>query len=279
LFAASLLFPFFSGCSGSGGNGGIGGTGISIGQFIPGQTGQYIDAGAKGLSALADTDEDQLGKSVVIAATNRWPLFDKPELTKYVREVGLTLASVSPNPDANWTFGVLDTPEVGAYSGPNGYIMVTRGAIAAMQDESELAGVIAHEIGHCVNHDGVSTVKAAKLKEAGMEAAYANKPELAAFGQWSDVLTNTVFNVGWNQPQESKADSEAVKILIASGYDPHGLARYLGRAQTLGGAAKAFGTHPGIPDRISHITAQIGSAKPGATNRDRFVKETAAAKF
>jgi predicted Zn-dependent protease len=279
-----LLLPIVgcsNGGSSGGGGGGLGGTGMSLGQFIPGQAGQYADAGAKGFSTLKDEDEDQLGQSVVIAATNRWPLFDKAQLTKYVTEVGLTLATVSSNPDANWTFGILDTPEIGAYSGPNGYIMITRGAIASMEDESELAGVLAHEIGHCVNQDGVNTIKATKLKEAFVQAGTAaiKDPVVKAFGQNSDLLTNTVFNVGWNQPQETKADSKAVQILIAAGYDAGGLARYLSRAQTRGGAAKAFGTHPGIPDRINRITSQINNAKPGATNKERFTKAAAEAKL
>ncbi|HEY7118717.1 MAG TPA: M48 family metalloprotease [Tepidisphaeraceae bacterium] len=290
ILAAAILCGLVGGCGsggsssggGGGGLGGIAGTGISLGQFIPGQAGQYADAGVKGLSAASmnETDEDELGRSVAIAATNRWPVLDNPNLTKYVTMVGLSLADATGKPDGNWVFGVLDTPDVGAYSGPNGYIMVTRGAIQLMQDESELAGVLAHEMGHVIDRDGFKTVQTANLVGAGMEAASAADRRVAMFNQASDLLVNTVFSSGWNQGQETGADTKAVQLLIASGYDPHGLARFLQRMQAAGGSrgARPFGTHPGTGDRIAHISSQAGG-RGGATNADRFAKAKADAKL
>jgi predicted Zn-dependent protease len=270
-------------CSGSGGGaGGLAGTGISLSGLVPGQAGEYIQGGSNLAAAatMGDREEADLGQTVAIAATNRWPLFDKPELTKYVTLVGLIVANETSNPDGNWVFGVLDTPELGAYSGPNGYIMITRGAIAAMEDESELAGVLAHEISHVMNRDGFKMVQAAKAKEGFMQLASAKDAHIAAFSHASNFLTDTVLASGWSQQQETAADSEAVNLLIKAGYDPNGLTKFLKRLQQAkGDSAKPFSTHPGTADRIARITAQIGSAKPGATTRDRFVKETAVAKF
>ncbi len=241
-----------------------------------------IGAGAKAGAAMSmsEADEDEMGRTVAIAATNRWRLLDRPALTKYVTLVGLTVASTSSRPDGNWVFGVLDTPELGAYSGPNGYILVTRGSIAAMEDESELAAVLAHEIAHVLNHDGLEAAKHAKMNEAGLEAMSAADQRLAAFNQTSDFVVKTVLTSGWNQSQETKADSNAVKLLINAGYDPTGLPRFLKRMQAqTGSGGKAFGTHPGTADRISRTTSQIGSGKPGATNRERFVKYAAEARL
>jgi predicted Zn-dependent protease len=273
-------------CSGNGGSGGggagLGNLGGAFSSMIPGKGGQYLQGGSNLVSSatMGEKDEDDLGQTVAIAATNRWPLYDKPELTKYVTLVGLTVASETSNPDGNWVFGVLDTPDLGAYSGPNGYIMVTRGAIAAMEDESELAGVLAHEIAHVMNRDGFNLVKAAKFKEGAMQVGSAANSTVAAFSQASDFLTDTVFATGWNRDQETKADSKAVQLLIAAGYDPNGLTRFLKRMeQRKGGSAKLFSTHPGTADRIAKISAQIGSAKPGATNKERFTKAAAEAKL
>lgn len=281
ILLSSIALAFSSGCSGNGGRG-FDASGIPFTSLIPGQAGQYAQGAAKVGSSLTmnEADEDDLGQTVAIAATNRWPLFDKPELTKYVTMVGLTVASETSNPDGNWVFGVLDTPELGAYSGPNGYIMVTRGAIAAMQDESELAGVLAHEIAHVMNRDGFNVVKAAKFKEGGMELASTANSRVAVFSQASNFLVDTVFGSGWSRDQETAADSKAVQLLIASGYDASGLSRFLNRMEERnGGSAKLFSTHPGTADRIAGLTSQIGAAKPGATNRERFVKQTAVAKL
>lgn len=245
---------------------------------------QWLDVAMKTGSALTlnEEAEDELGQTVAIAATNKWPVYDKPELNKYVTMVGLTVANSTNTPNFKWLFCVLDTPDIGAYSGPNGYIMVTRGAIAAMQDESELAGVLAHEIAHCTNHDGLNAVKNAKLTEAAMSGAAAADRRMAEFNQYSGQLVQTVLSSGWNQDQETKADATAVKLLVKAGYDPNGLPRFLKRmSDARGGSAKPFGTHPGTGDRVTRTTSQIQgmSAKAGATNAQRFAKYAAAAKL
>jgi predicted Zn-dependent protease len=278
------LLSLIAGCSGSGGGGGTfpGISGLPLGSIIGDQNAKYVDAAATALSAEAMTVEkqDEFGKAVAIAATNRWPLFDKPELTKYVTMVGITVASESSNPTGNWVFGVLDTPDINAFSGPNGYIMVTRGAIAAMEDESELAGVLAHEIAHVDNRDGLESIKNEKRNEALMKGLSTTNQNFAFFNQLTGNLTQKILTSGYSQAQETNADSKGQKLLVAAGYDPNGLVKFLRHLEERkGGSGKLFSTHPGTADRIARITSQIGSAKPGATNRERFVKETAAAKY
>jgi predicted Zn-dependent protease len=282
VFALGLLWSI-AGCSGSGGGGGgsSGGSGISVGNLIGGKAGGLFDAGTTALSAetISDVEEDQMGRTVAIAATNRWPLFDKPELTKYVTLVGLTVADATSKPDG-WVFGVVDTPDLGAYSGPNGYVLITRGAIAAMEDESELAGVLAHEIAHVVDHDGLEAIKTGRRLEAISKGLSAADQRAAAFNQLSGNLIEKILNSGYSQGQESKADSKAVKLLIATGYDPNGLIKFLKRLEARkGGSAKLFSTHPGTADRIARLTVQTSSAKTGATNKERFAKAAAEAKL
>jgi predicted Zn-dependent protease len=282
--AALVLLPLLAGCGGNGGGGVPAlGSGISLGSLVGGgQTGQLVDAGAKAGSTLMmnEGDEDEMGRAVAIAATNQWPLYDNAALTKYVTMVGLTLADVTPNPSGNWVFGVLDTPDLGAYSGPNGYVMVTRGAIAAMRDESELAGVLAHEMSHVLNHDGLHAVKNARLGEAGLQGLSAADQRMAAFSKSSDFLVNTVIKSGWSQGQETSADSRAVQLLQSAGYDAGGLARFLQRMEEAKGgpSGKAFGTHPGTAQRVGRISSQAGN-KGGATQAERFAKAKAEARL
>ncbi|MEM1278406.1 MAG: M48 family metalloprotease, partial [Pseudomonadota bacterium] len=82
--------------------------------------------------------------------------YDNQRLAGYVNEIGRKLAAVSEQPQARWTFTVLDTPIVNAFALPGGYIYVTRGLVALADDEAELAGVIGHEIGHVTaGHSGL----------------------------------------------------------------------------------------------------------------------------
>jgi predicted Zn-dependent protease len=158
--------------------------------------------------------------------------------------------------------------------------MITRGAIATMQDESELAGVIAHEMAHVLNHDGFEAVKKARLTEALVEGASQADRRIAEFNQRSNMLVDKVLTAGWSQPQETKADSDAIKLLQEAGYDPTGLPRFLARMQQKGGAggAKPLGTHPGTADRISRTNSQIGANRAGVTNKERFTRLAAAAR-
>ena len=108
---------------------------------------------------LSEADEDELGKSVAILITNRYPPSDDKKLIQYVNLVGYTLVESSRKPDKQYTFGVLETDDIGAYSGPNGYVMITHGAIKSMQDEAELAGVLAHELTHVIDRHGLEAAR------------------------------------------------------------------------------------------------------------------------
>ncbi len=253
----------------------------TAGQIVGGKAGQYIDAGSKMVSAaaLGEAHEDGMGQTVAIAATNKYRVYDKPELTKYVNLVGLTVASASARPDGHWLFGVLDTPQIAAYSGPNGYIFVTRGAIAAMEDEAELAGVLAHEIAHVINKDGLNAVKTAEFSQAALDIANA-EARTQAFQKMGTALAKEVLEKGYSQSQETAADSQAVRLVMEAGYDPRGFVRFLKRMEEKQRSTmRAFSTHPGIADRIARSSAQIGAATGGAALKERFEKNAAVAKF
>ena len=227
--------------------------------------------------AMDQRQERAIGESVSLAATNQYGVTKNDRLASYVVLVGQTIASRTSRADQPWVFGVLDTDKVNAFSGPGGYVWVTRGAIEQMQDESELAGVLAHEIGHVVKHHGLDMAKTAAMREAGMDAA-GSFGNAAQFSKLSDTVTTGIMETGFSQPQEFEADNAGVQYVIAAGYDPNGLLHFLQRAsaaQKSGGSF--FSTHPGMDDRIKKITAQIsssGAGGMGATLKDRFASYT-----
>src|SRR5258708_981953 len=144
--------------------GGCADTTSQLGQAIGGRQGEAI-GGAVGSFAetesLGEKDERAMGESVAMAVTTRYPIIQNDKLNQYVSLVGLTLAANSPRPDGHWLFAVVDTPEVNAFSGPDGYVLITRGAIAQMKDEAELAGVLSHEMSHVLDKHGLAAVKQA----------------------------------------------------------------------------------------------------------------------
>lgn len=242
-----------------------------------------VRGAAKGFKA-ASMDERQeraLGESVSLAVTNHYGVSNSEQLEKYVVLVGRTVASRTPMKNYPWVFGVLDTDTVNAFSGPGGYVWVTRGAIQQMQDESELAGVLGHEIGHVNLHHGLNLVKQAGMLDAFATAASANDQVAqwnAQFDNISDKLVDIIVKQGFSAPQEFEADGESVKYVAAAGYDPSGFLRFLQRIrQQQKAGASLFSTHPDMDNRIKRVGDAISSAGTGgkgAINRERFNQMT-----
>jgi predicted Zn-dependent protease len=231
---------------------------------------------------IGDLDNPQrqqdLGQSIALVISNQYPVSKNRDLNEYVNLVGLTVASVCPRPELNFTFGVLETPEVGAYSAPGGCIFVTRGALNLMQDESELAGVLAHEVAHVVLNHGIEAVKSAKAKELADTFVEKYGRNYAAYSEYTQAGTDFLLNKSYSQNQERDADSKAVTYLIRAKYDPRGFARFLQRLEQQQSnaptnlAKQMFSTHPGTHERINNVTRQINQSKVsgGATLKGRF---------
>src|SRR5438552_3840717 len=147
--AAVLACLFAEGCGGGGGGNMANPLaslsnklGMGSGAAATGSGSKTMDLVQGGMSAYqamtfgGPADEDETGKSVAVAITNKHGLYDNVNLTDYVTLVGLTVAQYSPRSELTWYFGALNTNEVGAYSGPRGYILITRGAPASMQGAS-----------------------------------------------------------------------------------------------------------------------------------------------
>jgi predicted Zn-dependent protease len=238
-----------------------------------------IDLGQKGLDLVQMSDparQEELAQSIALAISNRYPMCRDQKLNDYVTLVGLSVAAASPKPDLDYAFGILETNEIGAYSAPFGYVFITRGALNLMQDESELAGVLAHEIGHVVKNHGIEAVKSAKLKavtDAGM-SKFGGK--FAAFSGYADAGTDFLLVKGYSQQQEREADTEAINYLVLANYDPRGFVRFLDRMDRFthdpSGFRAAMSTHPGTRERISNCSRQIASLAHigGVTLKDRF---------
>jgi predicted Zn-dependent protease len=240
--------------------------------------GQLMQLGSKTadlMSLDSPKRQQEIGESVAIGITNRYPLASDQSLQDYVNLVGLTVASVAPNSDLDYAFGVLETPQVGAYSAPGGYIFITRGALNLVQDESELAGVLAHEIAHVAKNHGIEAVKQAKFADVVSTGAQAVSADARQYANQVEFGTDFVLVKGYSRTQESDADSLAVRYLAAAGYDPGGLLRFLQRLQSStgagGGMQQLMSTHPGTAERVASVGRQVASMNVrGVTLRDRF---------
>ncbi len=246
-------------------------------QHNNGNLNDLIDLGKK-WGSLNDLDnpqrQDEIGQSIALGICNTYPVTKNHALNQYVNKVGLTVAAASPRPDLNYCFGVLETSEIGAYSAPGGYVFVTQGALNLMADESELAGVLAHEVAHVAKNHGINAVKNAKLKELSTTFVQKYGQKWSAYSNQVDSGLQAVMVEGWSQDQEREADREAINYLVATKYDPRGFVRFLQRLQEQGRTSgkTPLKTHPGIGERIRNCSRQIEGLRNvgGAMLMNRF---------
>ncbi len=209
-------------------------------------------------------------------------------MQRYVNRIGRWLASQSERPDLPWLFGVLDDSDVNAFSTPGGNVFITKGLLAQMNSEAELAGVLAHEIAHVVRRHHVLAIK--KGAQAELLTDLANDairqkggdPKLAKL-----VSAGTeVYARGLDKNDEYEADRMGVVIAARGGYDPYGLPAVLQTLQSLNPSdsslALMFKTHPALGDRLDLLDEEMSDQFAGLENQpdlaDRFFQALGAGK-
>lgn len=218
---------------------------------------------------LSSEDEAQLGAQQHGQVLKEFGgTYDDPKLANYVSSLGTLLARTSELPDLKFTFTVIDSPIVNAFALPGGYVYVTRGLVALADDEAELAGVLAHEIGHVTarhSAERYGQAVAANLATAGLGIIFG-----ATEGQMAEGLSALVLR-SWSRDQEFEADMLGVRYLTQAGFSPDAMASFLSRLQAHSrleaeiegnpGAADSFSllqTHPRTADRIERAADQAG---------------------
>jgi predicted Zn-dependent protease len=247
---------------------------------------KLIDIGKKttDLKEVGEKGEAEIGNASAASLLGAAPLVQNEKLQAYVNQVGLWLAMQTERPDLPWRFGVMDSDSVNAFAAPGGYVFITRGLLLRMRNEAELAGVLAHEIGHVLKrHHLVAIQKNAKTGLAANLMSMAVDNSSGGYGEWKKkVLTASteLYARGLDKDDEFEADRLGVVIAARAGYDPYGLPSVL---QTLDGLnaqdsnlALMFKTHPSSRQRLDLLdTAMTGNLERYASQpvmQERFEK-------
>lgn len=225
---------------------------------------------------------------------------EKNELTAYLSVTGRNLARFSSRPELPWTFGVIENETPNAFSAPGGYVIVTTGLLKKITNEAQLAGVLAHEIGHIVHRHSLKRYKAAKFTQCSvaLTAGYyadrsSNIPEALReplkfskkFGKGGKVdldapddggfvgfIVKKVLELmellGNEKEDEFQADATALELVAFAGYDASEYEKFL---TSLGSQGGGFSKHPSTEDRVGKLKASregemapfsTGTAKP-----------------
>ena len=221
----------------------------------------------EGLRKISEQEEIKIGGDLAAMLLGAAPLVADPAKQRYLNTLGRWLALHSERPGLPWKFGIIDSDDFNAFSTPGGYVLMTRGLFERMRSESELAGVLAHEIGHVARkHHLAALQKSLRSQSLSEMRSYFSISTGSSIGdRFSSALLSAgkdLYARGLDKEDEYEADRVGVVIAARSGYSPWGLAGVL---QTLTATtdeskyALHNRTHPLPLDRLARLDAAMGT--------------------
>lgn len=226
-------------------------------------------SGGKDFVLMSEQQEIQKGAQTHQDILKEYAALDKPGLQAYVNDIGQKLAKHSHRPNLQWTFTVLDSPDVNAFALPGGYVYITRGLMAYLNSEAALAGVLGHEIGHVTARHGVRQQSASTAAEMGAVLGSILVPGMnnqAGASMMQSVAQ--AWTAGYGRDQELESDRLGAQYLAKTGYDPQAMIAVIGvlKNQELFAAEQAkrdgreprsyhgtFDTHPSNDARLKQV--------------------------
>jgi len=232
---------------------------------------------------MSESQEVALGRQADVQVKKQYKVYESKALQDYVNRVGQGIAKHSHRPDLQYHFTVLDSAEINAFALPGGYVYITRGILAYLNTEAELAAVLGHEIGHVTARHGVRQQSAAQAANLGLTIASIFVPEVASVG--GQNLANIVGGAllsGYGRDHELEADRLGAEYLARTSYDPQAIIQVIRvlKDQELKDAelAKQEGREPrryhGLfashPDNDTRLQQAVGEADKNGSSHSHF---------
>jgi predicted Zn-dependent protease len=236
--------------------------------------------GRRELSLVGEQQEIQMGQQADQEISATLGLYRDADLESYVQRLGQSLAAASERPGLPWAFRILDDASVNAMALPGGYNYVTRGLLAHMNSEAELAAVMGHEVGHVTAKHTVSQISRQQAAQLGVALGMILSPELRNYGSLADVGLGLLF-LKYSRDHERQADSLGLRYTTKTGYDPRPMADVFATLERVGNAENSGGrvpgwlaTHPSPEDRRARITQEIQAlgTTGGTVDREEYMR-------
>lgn len=212
-------------------------------------------------------DEIELGKKFKILVKSRLPIIEDPEIANYVRDLVVRLQFVVPPQPFPFETSVVLSNQLNAFATPGGYVFVYTGLLLNLENESEVAGVLAHELAHVTQRHVAKRIEAAQkislLSMAGLLAGL-----LLGKGEGKDALilgsaaAGQAAMLDYSRTDEREADQVGIQYLIKAGFSPWGLPNAFVHIQKQqwrsgGGVPQYLSTHPDVQQRIQYLSNQV----------------------
>ncbi|GJM05709.1 MAG: hypothetical protein DHS20C09_17050 [marine bacterium B5-7] len=246
--------------------------------------------GKQDLVLLSESDELALGRKTNADVLKQYTVYDNPALQHYVQNIGAKLAAKSHRSNLTYSFTVLDSKEVNAFALPGGYIYITRGLMAYLNSEAELAAVLGHEIGHVTARHSVRQHSATQLTNIGAALTSIFVPGMTQASSQLVQFAGGALLSGYGRTHELEADRLGAEYLARANYNPEAMLDVIrvlknqevfDKEQALaeGRETRAyhgvFSTHPDNDTRLKEVIDMAkGLNESGAVNfvgRDEYI--------
>ncbi|MCI0403498.1 MAG: M48 family metalloprotease [Acidobacteria bacterium] len=221
-------------------------------------------------------EEKQIGEATAAKMIAVFGLYEEPRAVKYVNLVGEGLAQFAPRQTLDYRFAILDTDIVNAFATPGGYIFITRGLLANLENEAELAGILGHEIIHTSERHLEKELRGRKLGAVAVEEGTSRIP-VAELAKLADQMADTLLAGKLSRDKENEADSKGLELVAAVGYDTTAFPEFLqwlgeasNRAENRQGLGVLAASHPSFSDRVKSLNELISKRNWNKEERPRL---------
>ncbi|GAA4427783.1 hypothetical protein GCM10023090_25580 [Acidovorax lacteus] len=263
--AAQNVLNLLNSLGGGSSGGGLLGAVTGGNTAAPAQGDDLISLLTRSVDNIDEAREIEIGRQLAAVLLGSKPLHPDLALQRYVNQLGRWISLQSSRPHLPWTFAVLDDPGYNAFAAPGGYVFITKGLVDRCADESELAGILAHEITHVTAkhhlHAMRKTAQSGVLTQLVASQVRSNAVGNLVASQFL-ALARNLYARGLDQADEHDADRNGVALAARAGFDPYGLVAAVqqlrGAAQDNPAFALALSTHPPAQARLDYLEAAMG---------------------
>ncbi len=223
------------------------------------------------INIIASEDEVQMGKELSAEVEKEFTIYDNAEVTSYVQSVGDKIARVCDRKDIEYHFAVIEKDEMNAFAMPGGYIYIYTGLMKDLDDESQLAAVLAHEVGHVTARHATERLTAIYGYQLLAGLVLGDDPNF-----WAGLVANIFSTTGmlaYSRQNEYEADRLGLTYANAAGYDPDGMVELLTKfIDTERGEPSKLeewlSTHPPSTERMTRVRTMAGGLQAGGSLRN-----------
>ena len=229
--------------------------------------------GKKELSLISEQQELAIGKETDGQVRGQYGIYSDDKMMNYVTTSGKALAEHSHRPNLPYHFAVLDSPVINAFAVPGGYVYLTRGILALMNSEAEMAVVLGHELGHVNARHSVRQMSQAILFQAGLAIGSAISDTFAKISGIAGIGVSLLF-LKFSRDDEREADALGVAYARSAGYDPSRMIEFFTSLERMGDLSGKntlpgfLSTHPLTKERIANVRALLSDSDGQLIVRD-----------